>query len=109
MALIAQQAAPVNGVSITFTAVNASDTFVPNDRGVLIYRTNGTSTNLTFVVPGNNSYGQAIPDPVVAMGATANFAVWAGGYAAAADATTQLVTVTASGALTSVTVAYLIF
>lgn len=106
MALLSPQSMAVSGTVITYGAASASDTFVPNDRGVLLYRTAGTASNLTFVVPGNNAYNQAIPDPVVAMGATEARGVWAGGYGAAADAT-GVVTVTAS-AITALTVAYVL-
>lgn len=61
------------GTAPTFGAAAASDTAeVGNGTNTFaVYKTAGTSTNVTITVPGNNSYGQANPDPVIALGATA--------------------------------------
>jgi len=106
MALISPQAAAVTGTAPTFSAPTASDTMAPSDRGVYIVRTTGTSTNVVMVIPGNDEFGQARPDVTVAVGATAVHVIPLTAYVRAADATTGLITVTHSGALTGVTSAY---
>lgn len=106
MALIAPQTADVDGATITYAAASASDTFVPDARGVLLYRTAGTLSNLTIVVPGTNEHGQAKPDVVVALAATAAAAISTAGYRADA-ASDGTVTITASS-ITALTVAYVI-
>lgn len=106
MALISPQAAAVTGTSPTFSAPSASDTLRPSDRGVYIVRTTGTSTNVVMTIPGNDQWGSARPDVTVAVGATDIKVIPLTAYVAAADATTGLITVTHSGALTGVTSAY---
>lgn len=108
MALISPQAVSVTGLAPTFSAPSASDTLAPNDRGVYIVRTTGTSTNVVVVVPGNDSHGQAKPDVTYAVGATSVHVIPLTGFVGDADATTGLVTVTHSGALTGVTSCYLL-
>lgn len=107
MALISPQAATVTGLAPTMSAPTASDTLAPNERGVYIVRTTGTSTNVVLVVPGNDSRGQAKPDVTVAVGATALVVIPLIGYIDAADST-GVITVTHSGALTGVTSAYVL-
>ncbi len=108
MALISPQAQAVTGTSPVFTAPTASDTFRPMERGALLIRTTGTATTATFVVPGNDTFGQAKPDVAVAASATDVKVVPTVAYVGAADTATGLVTVTFSGALTGVTVAYVL-
>jgi hypothetical protein len=103
MALISPQPVTVTGLAPTFTAPTASDTMAPTDRAVYVVRTTGTATNVVVVVPGNDSHGQAKPDVTFAVGATSVHAINLAGYVDAADATTGLITVTHSGALTGVT------
>jgi hypothetical protein len=103
MGLIAPQAIAVTGTAPTFSAPTASDTMTAIDRGVYIVRTTGTSTNVVFVVPGNDNHGQARPDVTVAVGATAVHAIALAGYVDSNDPTTNVITVTHSGALTGVT------
>lgn len=73
MALIAYQQAKVTGTALTLSAANGGgDTMTANDRGVLVVRNgDGTSTNVTVVVPGVDKYAQARPDVVVAVAAGA--------------------------------------
>lgn len=106
MALISPQVAAVDGTTITYAAASASDTFAPQDRGVLLYRTSGTAADLTIVVPGTNEHGQAKPDPVVSLGATAAAAIATADYRPDAS-TSGTVTVTASST-TGLTVAYVV-
>ncbi len=108
MALITAQAVPVAGLSPTMSAPTASDTLVPNERGVYIVRSTGTSTNVVLVVPGNDSRGQARPDVTYAVAATDLKVIPLIGFMDAADPTTGVITVTHSGALTGVTSAYVI-
>jgi hypothetical protein len=103
MALISPQAMAVTGTAPTFSAPTASDTMAPADRREYIVRTTGTSTNVVFVIPGNDEFGQARPDVTVAVGATSVVIIPLTAYVRAADATTGLITVTHSGALTGVT------
>lgn len=107
MALISPQAMAVTGTAPTFSTPTASDTLVPSDRGVYIVRTTGTSTNVVLVIPGNDQWGSARPDVTVAVGATSVHAIPLAGYVPAADATTGMITVTHSGALTGVTSCYI--
>jgi len=107
MALISPQATAVTGTAPTFSAPTASDTLAPTDRGVYIVRTTGTSTNVVMVIPGNDVFGQPKPDVTVAVGATAVHVIPLTAYVQAADATTGLITVTHSGALTGVTSCYI--
>ncbi len=107
MALIVPQAMAVTGTSPTFTAPTASDTIAPSDRGVYIVRTTGTLTTVAIVIPGTDDLGQARPDVSLATGATDIKAFPMTAYAKYADATTGLLTITHSGALTGVTSAYI--
>jgi hypothetical protein len=61
------------GTAPTFGAAAASDTAeIGNGQNTfVVYKTAGTSTNVTITAPGNNNYGQPNPDPVIALGATA--------------------------------------
>ena len=107
MALISPQAMAVTGTAPTFSAPTASDTLAPSDRGVYIVRTTGTATTVAMVIPGTDEYGQAKPDVSVSVGATAVHVIPLTAYTRAADATTGLITVTHSGALTGVTSCYI--
>jgi hypothetical protein len=106
MALIAPQRADADGTTITYAAASASDTFAPVRGGVLLYRTSGTGSTLTLVVPGSDDRGQAKPDPAIVLGATVAVAIDAAKYVDAAGST-GLVTVT-STSQTGLTVAYVV-
>jgi hypothetical protein len=97
----------VTGTAPTFSAPTASDTMAPTDRGVYIVRTTGTATTVALVIPGNDEFGQAKPDVSVSVAATAVHVIPLTAYTRAADATTGLITVTHSGALTGVTSCYI--
>jgi hypothetical protein len=101
MALISPQSVTVTGLAPTFSAPSASDTMAPDSRRVYLVRTTGTATNVVIVVPGNNKHGQANPDVTFAVGATSVHVIPLAGYVD--DATSGVITVTHSGALTGVT------
>lgn len=105
MALLTPQAATPAGPVTTYSAAGASDTLIPVDRGLLLYRTTGTGSTLTIVVPGNLDYGTAYPDPTVVLGATDNRMIPTSWMAKYADPITQLITITSSSQATLV-VAY---
>lgn len=107
MALISPQAVAVTGTAPTFSAPSASDTLAPTDRGVYIVRTTGTATTVTITIAGNDDLGQARPDPAIVVGATSVHAIPLTAYVKYADATTGLLTIAHSGALTGVTSCYL--
>jgi hypothetical protein len=72
MALIAAQTIAATGTVVTFTAVNASDTFVGDDRQVLhVKNGGGGSINVTLVDSGLTPAGNAGTSQVVAVGAGA--------------------------------------
>lgn len=106
MALIAPQRADADGVTLTYSAASASDTFAPVQGGVLLYRTSGTGSTLTLVVPGNDEHDQARPDVSVVLASTAAAAIALRPFVDNAD-TSGLVTVT-STSQTGLTVAYVV-
>jgi hypothetical protein len=107
VALIAPQYVSAAGPVVTYTNVAASDTFAPEARGVLLFRTAGTGATITFTIPLNTDYGQANPDPVVTMGATEARAVSTAELVRYRDGTTGLITYTTSSQ-TNHTVAYVV-
>lgn len=107
MALISPQTVSPAGPVVTTATVGASDTFAPERLGALIFQTSGTASNVTFTVPGNNDLSQAIPDPVVAMGATERRVVSTAQYIPYRDPVTQLITYTTSSQ-TGFTVSYIL-
>lgn len=106
MALLSPQVADADGVAITYSAASASDTFAPSERGVLLYRTSGTGSTVTVVVPGSDERDQAKPDVAVTLGSTEAKAIATAKYARVTDANGH-VTVTSSSQ-TGLTVAYVI-
>lgn len=106
MPLLNPQPLDVDGAVIVYVAATVSDTFVPLERGLLLYRTAGTPANLTVLVPGTGEHAQAKPDPVVVVGATAAVGIATDGYRSAADVA-GVVTVTASS-IVALTVAYVV-
>lgn len=107
MALISPQAMLVTGTSPVFSTPTASDTFRPHERGSLLIRTTGTATTATIVIPGTDDFGQAKPDVANTLAATDLKVIPTAQYAKVADAN-QVVAIGFSGALTGVTVAYII-
>lgn len=107
MSALATQQIPVTGLAPAYTAAGASgDTVAPGERTVLhVKNGSGSSINVTVAVPGTE-YGQARPDPVVAVGAGADKFIYLPDEIA--DPTDHRVHVTYS-ATTSVTVAALSF
>lgn len=104
MALLAAQQVGITGPTITFGAAAASDTVVPDDRLMLVYKnTNAATRDITVVVPGTR-FGQANPDVVVTIAATTGEEYIGPITRDLADPVTGLVTVTTS-AQTNVTVA----
>lgn len=74
MAALTTQALVNAGTAPTFAAAAASDTVeVGNSRNTFVVYKNGTagSIDVTIAVPGNTSYGQPTPDPVIAVAAGA--------------------------------------
>jgi hypothetical protein len=107
MAALATQQVPVTGLAPAYSAADvAGDTVAPGD-GVVLHVKNGSgaSINVTVAVPGTE-YGQARPDPVVAVGATSDKFIHL--PAEIADSSDHRVHVTYS-AVTTVTVAALSF
>ncbi|GHE47315.1 hypothetical protein GCM10017673_56450 [Streptosporangium violaceochromogenes] len=73
MATYTAEAMTVAGVALTSRSAASGDKIVPDDNLFLIITNGGGAPiNLTVAVPGNNSYGEANPDPVraIANGAT---------------------------------------
>lgn len=70
MAQIATKQITTGGVAPTFVAAAASQTAQCGSGYVLEVRNaNAATRTVTITVPGNNSYGQANPDPVYTVGA----------------------------------------
>jgi hypothetical protein len=60
------------GTPPTFNVAGASDTAEVGsgtNTFLVVKNGSGSSVNVTIVVPGNTSYGQANPDPVIAVAA----------------------------------------
>lgn len=60
------------GTAPTFVAAGASDTAEIGNGGdtfVVYKNTNASTRTITVTAPGNTSYGQANPDPVLTLGA----------------------------------------
>lgn len=97
MALLATQVPGINGTAPTFSAANASDTFVAGPN-VLLYvkNTNASTRTITLTTPGT-FHGAAVADPQGTIGATTGELVF-GGFDAATynDPTTGVTTVTPS-------------
>jgi hypothetical protein len=105
MALLATQEIPVTGLQATYSAVSASDTFVPDDRTFLNVKNAGGSPDVVAVVtPRTAAGGLAIAD--VSVSVTNAQERFIGPFPAEhfADPTTGLATVTHSFT-TTVTVA----
>lgn len=107
MALLAPQYAKVSGTAITFaSAAGGGDTLAPNSSSVLhVKNGSGSPINVTVVVPGNDEFGTARPDIVVAVAAGAHTMIGPLLSPLLPDPSTGLIGITYSSA-TSVTVAH---
>lgn len=104
MALLSTQTLVDAGTAPTFAAAAASDTVTYSTGLFVVYKnTNASTRTVTVVVPGNTTYGQAMPDPALTLGATTG-ELWIPMRSIYRDTTTGLVTITTS-AQTNVTVA----
>jgi hypothetical protein len=104
MALLAPQQIGYAGVLPTLGAASTSDTVAPDDRVFLWYKsTQGTSEIITVVVPGT-SFGLALTDITVTIGATTGEEMIGPMVPALADPTTGLITITIPD-VTGITVA----
>lgn len=75
MALITPQTIGRTGTALTYTAVNSSDTFVPDSGGtyfVHVKNGSGASINVTLDDAGTTPGGSSPTDPVVAVPAGAD-------------------------------------
>jgi hypothetical protein len=97
MALLTVQQVSKPSTTPTYGAVAASDTIAnADDRTFLIVKNaSGTSDTVTLVIPGNDVFGSAIPDPTVSVPITTGER-WIPITPAMADPATGLVTVTHS-------------
>ena len=95
MALLTVQTVVGPSTTPTYGAVSASDTIAAyDDRSFLIVKNaGGTQDNVTIVIPGNDRYGSAIPDPVIAVPITTGER-WILLDPSMADPATGLITVT---------------
>lgn len=97
MALLTVQQVAAPSTTPTYGAVAASDTILaPDDRTFLIVKNgSGTIDTVTIVIPGNDEFGSAIPDPAITVPITTGER-WIPITAHMADPATSLVTVTHS-------------
>jgi hypothetical protein len=97
VALLSTQSPSIAGTTPTYGAVSASDTILaPDDRTFLIVKNGGGSPDtVTIVIPGNDQFGSAIPDPTVSVPATTGER-WIRLTSQMIDPATSLVTVTHS-------------
>lgn len=105
MATLGYQQAKPNGVALNFVAAAELGDKIPAKphASVLVRNASGGSINVTVAVPGNDAYGTARPDFVVAVAAGATKAI--GPFTSdLEDPSDGLVALTYS-AVTSVTIA----
>jgi hypothetical protein len=106
MALLATQSIIRAKLTASFAAAGASDTFVPDSRSYLHYKSTGTASNLTFVTPRNVIADVPTENYVVALPAVAgDYLIGPFPYEIFADPATGLATVTSSSQ-TGLTVGY---
>jgi hypothetical protein len=104
MALQSTQTLVDAGTAPTFAAAAATDTLTYSSGLFVVYKnTNAATRTVTITVPGNTTYGQALPDPVLTLGATTG-ELWIPMRSIYRDSTTGLVTVAVS-VITNVTIA----
>lgn len=74
MADLTPQTTPVVGAQLTAVTPTATvGDWVPTGAYVTVRNGSGSSINVTLVVPGNDAYGTARPDKVVAVPAGQNW------------------------------------
>lgn len=104
MALLSTQTLVDAGTAPTFAAAAATDTLTYSSGLFVVYKNTFAATRtVTITVPGNTTYGQALPDPALTLGATTG-ELWIPMRSIYRDSTTGLVTVAVS-VITNVTVA----
>jgi hypothetical protein len=100
MALLTPQPVNQTGPTATFTAVNASDTFIPGDRFFLDIKTTGTTITVTVASPTANlcnmGVGGSGHNLVLSATGTAEYRLGPFPTARFADPVTGLATVTYS-------------
>lgn len=107
MALLTMQQISLPSLTPTYGAVAASDTIANADDRTFLHVKNasGTADTVTIVIPGNDQFGSAVPDPTVTVPITSGDRMIPI-LPTMADPATGLVTVTHSQT-TSVTCALL--
>lgn len=72
MALLTMQTISPPSLTPSYGAVSASDTIANVDDRMFLHVKNagGSSDTVTIVIPGNDQFGSAIPDPTVSVPAT---------------------------------------
>lgn len=105
MTLLTMQTISQPSLTPSYSAVTGSDTIALYDDRAFLHVKNagGSSDTVTIVIPGNDRFGSAIPDPTVAVPATTGDRMIPLDPAMA-DPATGLITVT-HGFTTSVTCA----
>jgi hypothetical protein len=104
MALLTYQQLGYAGTLPTLGAAATTDTVAPDDRGFLWYKsTQGTTEVITVVVPGT-SFGLALTDITVTIGATTGEEMIGPLVQSLADPATGLITITIAD-VTGITVA----
>jgi hypothetical protein len=69
MALLTLQSISLPSLTPSYGAVSASDTIANADDRTFLHVKNasGTQDTVTIVIPGNDQFGSAIPDPTVVV------------------------------------------
>lgn len=96
MALLATQSIVRAALAVSYAAAAASDTFVPDARTFVYYKTTGTISTLTFVTPRNVIADVPMTDYTVALPATGERVIGPFPAEVFADPTTGLATITSS-------------
>lgn len=97
MALLATQVILRSKLTASFTAAGASDTFVPDNRTYLHYKSTGTASTLTFSFPTTQLRDVAAQTYTVALPAAAgDYLIGPFPAEKYADPTTAVATVTSS-------------
>lgn len=98
MALLTVQQIKITGLAPTFGSANLSDTIVPDERVILIYRnTDAATRTISVVTPTKlDQFGQALPDVTVTIAATTGEEVIGPIDQSFTDPATGLATITVS-------------
>lgn len=96
MALLATQSVTRAALNPSYGAAAASDTFLPDAKTFLYYKTTGTVSTLTFVTPRNVIADVPTTDYTVALPATGERVIGPFPAEVFGDPTTGLATVTSS-------------